>query len=533
MFSFLKIKNLILIEHAEISFGPGLNILTGETGAGKSAILSAIRLISGERADAGLIRSGADLAVIEATFSAYSSNPFIEEGVELPPPASPLHIRREIHRSGRSRAFVEDQQVSLSFLRKCVGHAIEQIDQSSSQSLSLLDAQREILDLFADLSAETALFIASFNEETAIAVELQNLYQLQTQSERELEWARHDLKIIEEVNWKEKEEETLAEEHQFLASVEELAEKIHSISSALTEGTAPCVPLLKRLSAALENCTRFDAKLQPYSQTMRSAALEMEEVGRTIGAYAEGLEANPARLAALEKRISEIEAVKRRFGPSWEEVENTKRKKLAQIDQLTNLENRIEEVQCALKRLKEKNLSSARFLSQKRQSAAPVLASAVEAELKSLNLSSAQFQISLHEKTMSSNGCDEVRFLFSGNPGTLPISLGECASGGEISRLNLAIQTTLAEKEGSSTLVFDEIDSNVGGQTAVVLGEKLKKIARGRQVICVTHFVQVARFAAEHFLVAKREKDGMAFTVVSKLKAKERELEYNRMLGVD
>ncbi len=527
MLTSLKIQNLILIRQAEISLGPGLNILTGETGSGKSAILAAIRLICGERAEAQLIRKGSSLAIVEAILTSYSPDHFLAEGIDPPLPGQPVRIRREIHLSGKSRCFVEDQQTSLSFLRKCVGSSIERVDQSSSAALCSPEEQRKMLDSYADLSSEADLFAYSFNEEKTRETQFQTLLQSQAQKERELEWAHKDLEAIREVDWQSGEEENLNQEHHLLNHAQELAEKISAASSVLTDG----LPAMKRCLGLLESCGRIDGKLHLFAESMKSALLELEEIDRSLHSYADRLEADPQRLQAVEQRMAAIESLKRKFGRSQIEVEARKESLIAQIDRLTHLDSEIEEVQVQLKQLKEKNQRAAETISRKRKSAAGDLADLVLKQLKSLNLPHARFEIAIGQKPISPNGIDEIRFLFSANPGAAPIPLENCASGGELSRLLLAIKTVLAEKEKSSCLIFDEIDSNVGGQTAAILGEKLKKLSQSRQVICVTHFVQVARCAMHHFLVSKAEENGTAVTSISQLSSKEREKEFSRMLG--
>jgi DNA repair protein RecN (Recombination protein N) len=529
MLTSVKIKNLILIEQAEVPFGPGLNILTGETGAGKSAILAAIRLISGERADASMIRQQADLAVVEAELSTYSKELLEEEGINPPPLLQPLHLRREIHRSGKNRCFVEDQQVSLSFLKKCAGSAIERIDQSSSASLSSLEEQRKMLDAFADLLPEVALFAASWTQEKEKEREKEALLQNQSQRTRDLEWAEKDLATIEEINWKKGEEEALAQEHHLLTHAQELLEKVGSVSAGLVEGNL--ISSLKRFSTSVEGCSRFDSQLTPLAHTIKGAALELEEVGRWLSSYLDRLEANPQRLERTEKRIAEIESIKRRFGSSYEAVMAQKEKLQNQIDHLSHLDEQIEAIEQELSQMRGENLSISRGISQRRIRAARSFQTQVLSELIGLNLPHAQFRVSLTQGPLQAVGSDRIQFLFSANPGVAPLPLDQCASGGELSRLLLAIKTVLAEKEKSACLLLDEIDSNVGGQTAAILGDKLKKLALNRQVICITHFVQVARCALHHFLVSKEEREGYAFTLVSKLLEADREREYSRMLG--
>ncbi len=525
----LKIQNLVLIESASIEFGPGLNILTGETGSGKSAVLSAIRLLSGERSDAQLIRKDADLAVVEALFSSLPASLLAQEGIEASPPFS---VRREISRSGKNRCFIEERQVSLSFLKEALSPSIQRVDQSSSRDLCSADIQRNRLDAFADLSPSLAALASSYAEEKTIEERLQSLTQAQSQRDRDLKWAQEDLAAIEEVNWQEGEEEKLSAEHRLLSHAQELLEKLGSFSTALLEGQTPIAPLLKRQSAILEQCSRFDPKLAPLSESLKNTALELEETGHALRSYVERLDADPQKLSAIESRIAEIESIKKRFGPAFEDAAKRKKALQDQIDSLSSLDEQIASARASLETLKKKNLHLASEISRKRKTAAHKFQPLILAELKSLNLPNAQFSVLLEPKPLSANGADSVRFLFSANPGVPPIPLEECASGGELSRLLLAIEVILAEKEGKSCLVFDEIDSNVGGQTAAVLGEKLRQLSQGRQVLCVTHFLQVAKCALDHFLVSKKERQGQAVTLIQKLEGAAKETEYRRMQGL-
>lgn len=481
----LKIQNLILIEKAEIEFGKGLNILTGETGSGKSAILSAIRLIGGERADSSCIRKGAEVAIVEAEF---------EEG--------PL-IRREIYRSGKNRCFIDDALVNVTQLKESV--SIERVDQNSS----ILSQETALLDQFATLAEEVEEFSKSQSEEKALFSELEAL--LSIPKERELEWAQKDLELIETARWKE--EEALNQEHLLLSHAQELSEKIAGVSHVLTDS----IPALRKALASLETCGRFDAKIQTTAQALKGALLEFDEAHRFVESYLDRLEANPIKLETIEKEIGAILNLKRRFGA---DLEAQKQKLLSGIERLSNIEFQVETLQNALKILREKNFAWKKSILEKRQRAAPLFANLILQELKDLNMPDAQFEVAVSES---------AQFLFSANRGNPPIPIAKCCSGGELSRLLLAIKTVLSS--GTSTLVFDEIDSNVGGQTAAAIGEKLQRLSQNRQVICVTHFVQVAKYAMDHFLVSKETRDENTYTTLKKLIGNEREPEYNRMLG--
>lgn len=492
MISSLKIQNLILVEHAEILFGPGLNILTGETGAGKSAVLSAISLICGARADPQLIRQGDERAVVEAVVGKQT-------------------IRRELHRSGKSRCFIDDALVSLSDLRQNVGAVVEQIDQSSSGILAEPQEQRILLDRFAGLKT----FPEEFAQEQELFSQVDRLLEKAAIRERELRFLRADIEAIEEVNWIPGEEAALEEELQRLTHSKELIEKIGQVANSLEAAS------LKRVSFALEQCLRFDPKLKTISDALKSSSLEIAEIAHDLASYLARLETDPKRLNHIEQRLNAIESLKRRLGTT------TKNELLAQIDQWEQLEEETKKAQNALAILKEQNIQRALALSEKRKQIAPLFAAQVLQELIPLNLPHAQFRVDIAPQPMTSSGIDAITYLFSANPGHPPIPLQECASGGELSRVLLAVKTLLAEKESVKCLVFDEIDSNVGGQTATILGEKLRKLGTRCQVICVTHFVQVARCATHHFLVAKNK----SLTTIEALKGEKREREYGRMLG--
>jgi DNA repair protein RecN (Recombination protein N) len=400
--------------------------------------------------------------------------------------------------------------VNLADFRKKAN--IEVIDQNSAQTL--LEQHKEMLDAFAGIEKEVDLLNRSLLQEKEMEEKLQIL--LQTPRERELKWAQKDLNFLEEVNVQKGEEELLAQEHVRLASSQELSQKIQLIHFVLREENH--LAALKRALNTLESCARVDQALQATADSFKSALLELEEAALVIERY--HIEANPERLAEIEKRIADIEALKKRFGLNFAEQ---KERLLKTIDHLSHLEEEIELLKKACETKRKENSAACQAITLKRKEKAPLFASRILKELKSLNIPHAKVEIEVGAPF------NEVSFLFSANPGIQPMPIASCASGGELSRLFLAMKTVLFS--GTSTLVFDEIDSNVGGQTALVLGEKLKALSQNRQVICVTHFVQVAKQALDHFYVSKKEKNNLAYTEIKKLSEKEREEEYHRMVG--
>ena len=494
MIESLFIRNLILIEKAEIQFGKGLNIITGETGAGKSAILAGIRLILGERADVDLIRKGTDLAIVEAQADGYL-------------------VRREIHRSKPSRSFINDELVSLQELREKLT-SVELIDQSAAHRLT--ENQIEYLDAFGQIES----FASSF--ETLKEAEDRLAQLLAFKESSRMERMEEELALIEEIHWQDGEEEKLNSEHHTLTHSQELLEKIGQLTALLSE-LAP----LKRLTHSLETFK----DLQECTDWLKNASAHLDEANRFLLSYADRLEADPNRLFAVEKRLGDLESLKRKFG-TYEKVEELRSALKAKIKEGSTLEPDLEAARDALDKVRKETTQKAHVLTEQRKAAASCFSQAIIAELESLNLPEVRVAIELTPKPLSSNGADEIRFLFATNPGTPLLPIQNCASGGELSRLLFAIKTVLAGKEKSSCLIFDEIDSNIGGKTASIFGGKLQTMALSRQLIAVTHFVQVARYADVHFLVEKITTPLGAETLVKKLLSNAKELEYARMTGV-
>jgi DNA repair protein RecN (Recombination protein N) len=517
----IKIQNLVLIKTATISFVKGLNILTGETGAGKSAILCAIQLIAGERSDTHLIGKHGNIAIVEALVSNYT----LPE--DLPPmqPGEPLLIRREIHQSGKSRCFANDCQISLTTLRHIVGSSIELVDQASASVLLCLDEQRNMLDTFSNNIPLLKRVRESFTIQQTLEKQIETLLLAAETRNRDLSWSEEDLQMIETVNWQKGEELLLAQEHEMLTHTQERIQKTTQVLELLNSVS------LKRAGALLEGCSRFDPSLLEFAHQLKNAHLEIEEVERSLTSYLNSMEEDPHRLTVVEERIAELESLKRRFGQTYDLVLSRKKELIEKIDQLKGLDEELSKLNSALFERREQTLSLAKQLSDQRKKQAPLFSKAIVKELHTLNLPNAQFQVSIQDAPLSSHGIDAIGFFFSANMGYSPIPIETCASGGERSRVLLAIKTTLANQEENSCIVFDEIDSNVGGQTASILGEKLKTIAHKKQVICITHFAQVAKCASTHFLVQKQEENGISQTTIKELSSQEKEQEYHRMLG--
>ncbi|MCC6127911.1 MAG: AAA family ATPase [Chlamydiae bacterium] len=526
MITRLFIQNLILLEKAEIHFGEGLHIITGETGAGKSALLTAIRLLLGAKSDEQLIRQDALSAIVEAELTISGSLDWLqEEGID-PPTTSTICVRREIHRSGKNRCFFEESQVSLSILKKIVSQMIELVDQGSSATLCMPGTQRKWLDAFGRFSEKIFAFSQNFKKERTLKESLQGWIEEKQKADSEQKIAEEDLRMIENAALQENEEEKLTEEHNLLTNSQELLQTAASSVNLLSESQEPLIFILKKAAHSIDQLVRFDQRLIEPASMLKRSALELEDAVFFLRSYINELDANPQRLSIIEERLALIEKLKKRFG-HFSKLSLLKETLIEKLEHLSQLDAKISAARGELEEIRENNRRDALEISTLRKIAALELARAVTQELQSLNLPHARFDIQVETKVLEAHGADEICFLFSANPGYPPLPLQDCASGGELSRVFLAIKTHLAEKDQNTCLIFDEIDSNVGGQTAAILGEKLQALSLKRQVICVTHFVQVASCGAHHFLVSKKD----ALTTIKRLSDVEREEEFNRMLG--
>ncbi len=524
----LTIKNLVLIPFVEISFSKGLNIITGESGAGKSVILSALALIFGSRRASSKIRKGCDLAIIEAEFILKTTPSLIALFQEIPFEEH-LIIRREI-RATQSRIFINEQQISLSFLKKLGDLLSETIDQNASYEFQET-TQRKLLDSFAHLEDLCALLSRQYQKQTDSEKELAKLQEKTNSAELQKRIALENVKEIEKVNFLQDEDKKLFQEHHLLSNGEELLQKINTILNTLTEKEHSLRSQLLFIESQLHDLHQIDSKFSEAEQLIKNARIESEEVCHSLLEYKRTLSHDPVRLQQTEERIQEIENLKKKYGATFDQIEQEKKNLQNLLHELDHLDEKILDAEKNLQELTEKTDSLSQELSQKRKEAAPLFQNHILRHLKDLNLPHADLKIQISQKEKSPFGEDHILFLFSANPGESLKKISECVSGGEMSRFLFAIRSALAEKDKASLLILDEIDSNVGGQTADLIGKKLQEIARFRQVICISHFVQVARSAETHFLVYKEEKEGRAITLIQKLSDLMKKEEYKRMIA--
>lgn len=530
----LRIQNLILIESADISFENGLNVLTGETGSGKSAIMNSLSLIAGERADAGMVRRGADKAVVEALFeidSAPQIKPLLEQAGIDHEAGEELLIRREISSAGKSRAFINNQSAQIGLLRQVSAYLFEIVGQHANQKLLDLGHHRNIVDLYGEMTADVAEFSKSWTMENAQRSQLETLICSEAQRLRDIDICHMELEELQSANLKENEDEDLFAEYTLLTNAEELTNKVQDVIQTLSGERQAVLPMLNRNKHALEQLQTIDPSLSETAKSFNSILIELQEISHTLRNYHSRIEHNPSRTMEVNERLSLIDRLKRRYGASIQEIQAYHAKTLEKLRSLENGDVQIEDLRKSLQQMEKLNNSLSHKLTEQRKSAAQKLEKAIVKELRALNMPKVEFHCAIETEKRSKTGDDRIEFYLSPNVGEHKIPVRDCASGGELSRLMLSLQALLAGKEQIPTLIFDEIDANIGGETATVVGEKLKAIGKRHQVLCITHFPQVAHHALHHLQISKKELKGRTVTEVKVLEAGNRETELSRMRG--
>lgn len=534
MLKLLNIKNLILVENLSVQFSSGFNVITGETGAGKSAIMSALKLISGARADSGMIRRGHEKASVEALFDAELSNELKcildQAGIDHEETEG-IIVRREIASNGKSRAYVNNQMAQLSLLRAIGSHLVEIVGQHANQSLFQLEEHRRILDLYGDVHADIHNFQICWRDELRVKKELEDLVNSEARRLREIEACRAELEELDEAQLKEGEEEELFAEYSRLNSAEELSERAESIHSTLYGQEGSIIHKLSRELQNFEALVKIDSELIESFECYQSALIELKEVSYTLRDYLGGVESDPARTQTIDERLKLINQLKRKYGLTISEVIEYQEKRQQRLDQLENADFEIEELEKKLLSLQKESDRLAKIVSDKRAKAALNFSEAIEQELRDLNMPKVKFHVAITPQNRTDDGDERIEYFISPNVGEHSIPVKDCASGGEVSRLLLALQKILTDKTCVPTIIFDEVDANIGGETALIVGRKLTQIGEKHQVLCITHFPQVAKQASYHLQIEKIELEGRTLSTVTVLDDRSRQTELNRMLG--
>jgi len=532
MLTDLSIKNFAIIDSLHIGFGGGLNILSGETGAGKSIIIDAVNLVLGGRASADLIRTGAEEASVEALFD-ISALPGImaslaESGIDA---AGELLLKRTVSRAGKNRIFINGSLATLASLAEIACRLINIYGQHESQTLLKIDNHLEMLDSYATLNGVKSEFAVNYRAYKKIRERIAAFESGARDAERQKEFLSYQLDEINKAELVAGEDDQLERELHLLLHSEKLLFKTQSAFELLYGAEASVLGTLGEISGALTEATAIDTNLNPLSETITSAFLQLEDAALSLRDYSSKIESDPLRIQVVQDRLDLIRNLKKKYGATIEEIITAAAAMATELAALADADLSREELDAESERLKGLMEQRGAELSSGRKGAAQRLQNALEAEVHQLAMKHASFLVKIDKLSEPrESGFEKVEFLFSPNPGEEPKPLAKIASGGELSRIMLAMKQLHPESD-VPTLVFDEVDTGIGGATSSMVGKKLKSVASRQQVLCITHLPQVAVYADSHYLVAKDIAAGRTHTSLKLLSSEEQIGEIARMLG--
>ena len=533
----LVVENLAVVEQVRVRFHSGLNLLTGETGSGKSIVVDALGLLFGGRASADMIRSGTAKARVSAIFEvAADLAPLVAAGIECED--GELIIEREILSSGKSRAFIGSRPVTASLLRDLAPYLGDIHGQHEQQNLASPEAQRDMLDAFATGSDALLEEVAKIHREVRrVGAELEDLDRNEQEKLRLADLWTFQRKEIEAVSPKPSEDEALEAERKIQKNVSKLEESAAAAYALLYEEQSSVTAQLRVAQRRIEELARIDESFLAVAEGLKPASIAIDDASHTLRDYLGKLEADPQRLEAIESRMAAIEKLKRKYGGTIQEILAFFKTVCKQLSAVENAGERRAELERIREKLQVSFKAAAAKLTTLRKETGKKLAKKVEAELASLAMQRSVFEVRITPGEWSSHGADAIEFLISANIGEEPRPLDKAASGGEMSRVALSLKTCTMKAVGAGakkvarTLVFDEVDAGIGGGAADAVGRKLKKLAGVEQVLCVTHLAQVASYADYHYFVDKRSERGRTFTTIEELEGKRRTQEIGRMLS--
>jgi DNA repair protein RecN (Recombination protein N) len=540
MLSLLKISNIALIDELEADFGPGLNLLTGETGSGKSIIIDSLGALTGERVSSELIKQGAETARIEGLFVLEATeelrNIFDEIGIELDEGGEPeLIVRREISLTGRNRIFINNQLVTAAALKRIGPFLVDIHGQGEQAALFEPASHRELLDTFASAEKLLTRVRAAFEEWRRVRNELDALGRDEAEKLQLLDILKFQADEIRRAALDPAESESLEEEKRRLNNVEKLSTISAEAFSLLYEMDGAAVSTLEQAFRRIEELAVFDSRFRDHIEGLNAARAVVEDVSLTLRDYTTHIEFSPERLEEIEARLAEISRVSRKYGGTVEAALEHLADAERRLENIETAELREKELQAELTAKREDYVKGARELSDARTAAARKFEKAVAAELKAVALEKARFEVRVErcdgDDKFSPTGIDRVEFYFSANPGEAPKPIAKVASGGESSRLMLILKTAARAHHSGKTAVFDEIDAGIGGRVAEAVGQRLKELAAQQQVLCVTHQAQVASKADRHFVVEKTMGRNVTSISIRELGDAERVEEVARMLA--
>ncbi|TDY02463.1 DNA repair protein RecN [Thiohalophilus thiocyanatoxydans] len=535
MLTHIHIWNFAIVEKLDLAMDSGLTVFTGETGAGKSILLDALGLALGDRADSAVIRHGAEKAEISVTFSTVDA-PDAEAWLAERELASENEciIRRTISNSGPSKAFINGKPTPIQSLRELGEMLVDLHGQHEHQSLLKRDIQRQLLDDYAGHQGLLQQLREVYQRWQQHKSELDNLLKASDERDSRLELLRFQVNELEVLALGEQEPAELEQEHKRLANASRLLETSERVSQLLQDNEETnASQLLSQCSSELQQLADTDSQLQAIAELLDSALIQVREAGSELRHYLDALELDPGRLEWVEQRLADMHALARKHHVAVEELPGVLPQLQQQLDALEQADVQLDQLQKALQEAENEYRQLARQLSDGRQQAAGRLAEQVSQSMQTLGMEGGRFDVQLEprEDGFSPNGLERVEFVVSANPGQPLRPLSRVASGGELSRISLAIQVITAQDTRIPTLIFDEVDVGIGGRVAEIVGLQLRELAGHRQVLCVTHLPQVAALGEHHFQVSKRAASDVTISEIAELTPEQRVDEVARMLG--
>lgn len=534
MLSELYIENLAVIEKATIDFSDKLNVFTGETGAGKSILINGINAILGQRVTKDIVRTGTDKAVISALFTDIGDNVLqVLDELGISAEDGQLFLTREIRSDGGSVARVNSRAVNVSVL-KAIGETLVTIHgQHDNQILMAPERHIEILDSYAESEALLEDYHSSFRELQSIAKKINKIKTEQSKKEFRMAELADIVEEINALNIHEGEDKEIEAELNISKNAVAISEALYMAKQLLSgdDDTDGAVEMTQRASKSVEEYTDIMTEISPIYDRLSSAAIEMEDISEEIGSLLDSLDIDPKRYDYLNQRSDELRRIMKKYGPELDDVLTTLENSQNELDELSGAEQSLDELNKEKERLLAEVSKKAKVLSDHRKKAGERFVSQVTEELEFLNMPKVKLVVQQKTGKLTINGMDSIEFLISANLGEEPKPIAKIASGGELSRIMLALKNVIAEKDSIGTLIFDEIDTGVSGRAAQKIGIKLKQISRLRQVLCVTHLAQMAVMADNHLLIEKNIQGDRTVTTVRTLDHEQRKYEIARIMG--
>jgi len=535
----LEIHHYALIEDSVIEFSGGFSVITGETGAGKSILLGALTLLLGEKTEVQSIRSGCDSATVSASFhiaepmGAHLASYLAKEELELEDDT--LVASRTIKSNGRSSITIQGRLATRSELALITAELLDISAQRDHQSLLSTSHQLSVLDSFGSCGAEKSAYKSAYDQYQSLKAELERVQADLEAAKREMDYLSYAVDEIEKVNPKPMEDEEIANQVQVIASFEHIHEALSQAVSLLhgNDQGLSTLALLHQVKTQLALAGKADPSLQTLGERLESSTIEIEDIYESVRDYLNGMAYSEEELDRLQGRLAQLQRLKKKYGPNLEAVQvflAKSKEKLSLSEQgeivLSKLEKQIKLAYGTL-------LEQARALQDKRKASALLLSGEVEEKLRTLGMKEAVFSIAFTQTSPTASGIDEVSFQICANPGLEMRSIKDVASGGELSRIMLAVKTSLAQSDAIPTLIFDEVDAGIGGSVALSVAEQLKNLARTHQVIVITHLASIASKADHHLVVSKEIRNAMSYSTISPVKGEQRQREIARMLSGD